>query len=176
MQIPDALFPALVGALAAVLTSVLASLLGYRTLRAEYTSRHRLELIGKQIAACEALWATLGLAAQAQGDRRVIVHQDGKSYVSPAVARELYLELTRVFNSSSGLYYSKDLRTALFGLRDFIETDLMEGGAGGQPLREISNNKARKFDQAVTWLRVAIRKEIGVEDLKAGVEGPIKEK
>lgn len=173
MQFPESLIPALVGALAAVLTSVVGSLVGYRTLRAEYRSKHRLELIGKQIAACEELWAALVTGSQSSGDSRVIHHRDGKSYVSVTDARQFYGSLTSVFNSSSGLYYSRELRDALFALRGFVESDLMTLVSEETSLVEISNNKAKKFDGHVNWLRIAIRREIGVEDLKAATEGPV---
>ena len=170
MQFPESIIPALVGALAAVATSIVGSLVGYRTLRAEYRSRHRLELIIKQMAACEELWAALLIGSQSSGENRVVHHRDGKSYVSVPDSRQFYDDLTRVFNSQSGLYYSRELRQALFDLRGFVEADLMTLGDG---LVEISNNKAKKFDGYVRTLRVAIRREIGVEDLKAATEGPV---
>jgi hypothetical protein len=173
MQFPESIIPALVGALAAVATSIVGSLVGYRTLRAEYRSRHRLELIGKQIAACEDLWAALLIGSQSSGENRVIHHRDGKSFVSVPDSRQFYDDLTRTFNSSSGLYYSRELRDDLFALRGFVESDLMSLGGDDADLVEISNSKAKKFDGLVRNLRVAIRREIGVEDLKAATEGPV---
>jgi hypothetical protein len=55
-------------------------------------------------------------------------------------------------------------------LRDFLENDLLSGVDKQVTEMEISKNKARKFDGLVQALRIAIRKEIGVENLQVGQE------
>ena len=80
-----------------------------------------------------------------------------------------------MFNSPSGLYYSHLLRKALFDLRSFIEKELLANAQEGQTELEISNTKANNFpDGAVQNLRIALRKEIGTEDLAVAREGPAK--
>lgn len=175
MQITDTVIASIVGAIAAVITSLLASWVGYRTLRAELLAKHRQELISKQIAACEALWAVLEPVSRSVGENRVIKARGNKHYVDILAAKELCAALTKVFNSPSGLYYSRLLRTALFNLRSFIEKEFLENAQEGQPELEISNTKANNFlADEVQNLRIALRKEIGTEDLAVAREGPTK--
>jgi len=84
-------------------------------------------------------------------------------------AKKLYDGLSELFNSHLGLYYSKSIRKCLFELRDFIQIELLNRGDG-----DISNAKVAIFDGYVQNLRTAIRKEIGVEDLKVTKQGPVK--
>ena len=162
-----------VGFLSALVTSILGSWLGYRTLRAEYLGKRNVDFINKQMAACEALWVILELAARSQGEERVIVHKNEQSYIDQSVAKKLYNSLNSVFNSASGLYYSRQLRAELFDLRNFILDEFVSIESKNQTEIQISKSKADKFDGKVQQLRIAIRAEIGVEDLKVTSEGPI---
>ncbi len=162
-----------VGFLSALMTSILGSWLGYRVLRAEYLGKRNVDFINKQMTACEALWTILEPSARSQGEERVIVHKNEQSYVVLSVAKKLYDSLNNVFNSASGLYYSRQLRTELFDLRNFILDEFVSTVTNGQAEIQISKNKAEKFDSKVQQLRIAIRAEIGVEDLKVTSEGPI---
>jgi hypothetical protein len=175
MQITDTVIASIVGAIAGVITSLLASWIGYRTLRTEFLAKHRLELISKQIAACEALWIVLEPVSRSVGENRVIKARGNKHYVDVQAAKELCAKLTLVFNSLSGLYYSRFLRKALFDLRDFIEKEFLANAQEGQTELEVSNTKANNFlDGEVQNLRIALRKEIGTEDLSVAKEGPVK--
>jgi hypothetical protein len=77
-------------------------------------------------------------------------------------------QIISVFYSTSGLYFSRDVRIKLFDLRDFIRDNFLnEPDKNEIP---ISKNIANRFRSKVTKLRIAIRKEIGVEDLKVTAE------
>src|SRR5687768_12296062 len=114
MQVADTVMAAIVGSLAAILTSLLGSWISYRALRADYLGKYRLDLIGKQMAACEALWNVLEPGSRSHGKIRVIIDKNNKHYANVKVAEKLYSDLTRVFNSSAGLYFSRQLRETLF--------------------------------------------------------------
>jgi hypothetical protein len=174
MQLTDTVIAAVVGALAAVLTSLAASWVRYRALRADYLGKYRMELISKQMAACEALWRVLEPGSRSHGQVRVIVNKNDKHYASVEVAEKLYGELTQVFNSPSGLYFSRQLRESLFELRDFIGDEFLKKAESGNTELEISNNKAKSFHGRLATLRIALRKEIGTEDLVVSKEGPAK--
>lgn len=163
----------IVGFLSALVTSILGSWLGYRTLRAEYLGKRNVDLINKQMAACEALWVVLESAARSQGGERVIIQKNEQPYVVLSVAKKLYDSINKVFNSTSGLYYSRQLRTELFDLRNFVLDEFISTAKDEQTKIQISKNKAEKFDRKVQQLRIAIRAEIGVEDLRASSESPI---
>lgn len=162
-----------VGFLSALVTSILGSWLGYRTLRAEYLGKRNVDFINKQMAACEALWVVLEPAARSQGAERVIIHKNEQYYINQSVAKKLYDSLNRVFNSASGLYFSRQLRTELFDLRNFILDEFISSVNNDQTEIQVSKSKAEKFDSKVQQLRIAIRAEIGVGDLKVTSEGPI---
>ena len=109
------------------------------------------------------------------GAIRVVTTKGNKRYVDIQAAKELCEALTKVFNSPSGLYYSLQLRTALFDLRDFVEKEFLENVQESQAEIEISNVKANTFLNGIVQnLRIAVRKEIGTEDLVVAKEGPIK--
>jgi len=173
MQFGENFVAAVVGALSAILTSVIASWVSYRSLRAEYLGKHRLELISKQMAACEALWAVLEPASRSEGEARIIVHKKDQPYIVLSVAKKFYDDLNKVFNSTPGLYYSRQLRTELFDLRNFIMKEFISEASEDQFEVQISKSKEEKFDGKVQQLRIAIRAEIGVKDLKVTSEGPI---
>lgn len=162
-----------VGFLSALFTSILGSWLGYRTLRAEYLGKRNVDFINKQMAGCEALWVVLEPTSRSQGEERVLIYKNDQPYVVLLRAKKLYDSLNKVFNSASGLYYSKQLRTELFDLRNFILEEFISAVKDSQTEIQISKNKAEKFDGKVQQLRIAIRAEIGVEDLKVTSEGPI---
>jgi hypothetical protein len=165
---------ALVGFLTAVFTSILASWIGYRKLRAEYLGKYRFDLMKKQIDACEALWDALKPTSKSIGENRVILHRSGKTFVKINVAENLYKTINDVFNSPFGLYYSRQLRESLFKLRNFLEDEFITQANGNTEL-QISNTRARKFDSRVQNLRISIRKELELDDLRVVAEGPIDE-
>src|SRR6185295_19325611 len=123
-QIPNnmnaTVFAAIVGCLSAVLTSVLAGFLSHRKLRAELTAGHRRELISRQILACERLWSALRPISIHAGMSSVITQQDGSSEAHPKAIEEFCENVTSLFFSPTGLYLSREVRTALFEMRDFL--------------------------------------------------------
>ena len=163
----------LVGFLTAVATSIIGAWLSYRALRAEYLGKLNIEFINKQLAACEALWVVLEPASRSKGSKRVIIWKNDEPYVILSVANDLYNSLNAVFNSSSGLYFSRHLRGELFDLRNFIQNELTANVKAGQTEILVPRGKAEKFDSKVQQLRIAIRTEIRVEDLKVTTTGPI---
>ncbi len=174
MQITDTLIAALVGAITAVLTGIFTSFISYRVLKAEYSGKQRLEIIGKQIAACESLWAILDSGSLSLGENRVVYRLGDRFHLNPKSAAHFHDSINKIFLSSSGLYFSRQLRDAIFELRDFIEKDFLITQKEITSNIEISTTKVKYFDGLVANLRNCIRKEIGVEDLKAGSENPIK--
>lgn len=164
----DILIAAVVGAITGLGTSLLGFLIAYRNLKTEFQGKFRLELISKQLVACESLWALLALASRSDGIERVITYDGEKPFLVRIQAKKLYDELNIIFNSPFGLYYSKNIRKCLFDLRDFIHREFLQRGDD-----DISKVKVAKFDGYVQNLRIAIRKEIGVEDLKVTEQGPV---
>lgn len=162
-----------VGFLSAIVTSILGSWLGYRTLRAEYLGKRNIEFASKQLTACEMLWISLEPASRSKGSGRVIVNKDEQSFVVLSAAKDFYDSLNKVFNSPSGLYYSRRLRNELFDLRDFTLDEFLSNGKEGQAEVKISKSKAKEFDSKVQQVRIAIRDEIGVKDLTVTSKNPI---
>jgi hypothetical protein len=164
------LIASVAGVLSAVLASAGASWVSYRALRSEYLSKRRLELISKQMGACEALWAALASGSRSRVGNRVVIYRDDHPYVVLATAQELCESLTTVFTSPAGLYYSRSVRHCLFELRDFLENEFLSGVREQVSELEISKSKAKNFDYLVQSLRISIRKELGVENLQVGQE------
>jgi hypothetical protein len=159
----------LVGFGAAVVTALVASALTRRRLREELQSTFRGELARKQVAACEALWSALESTSFSLGSARVIQGEADAHTVELGTARELMQKVTTVFYSSHGLFLSRRVRTALFDLRDFTKDELLTQTSESQRV-PISKNKAERFRSKATALRIALRAEIGVEDLGAARE------
>lgn len=164
------LIAAVAGVLSAVLASAGASWVSYRALKSEYLGKRRLELIGKQIAACEALWNALASTSRSHVGNRVVIYRNDHPWVALATAHELCESLTAVFMSPAGLYFSRTVRHCLFDLRDFLESEFLSGAHEQVSEIEISKRKAKNFDYLVQCLRVAIRKELGVENLQVANE------
>ncbi|MCD4738859.1 MAG: hypothetical protein K8R89_06330 [Anaerolineae bacterium] len=172
MQVTDTIIAAIVGFLSAVITSLIASRVSYRKLKTEYLAQHRKEIIDKQVSACESLWIALEPASRVDGETRIVVNVHDSPRVILPVAIEFNRKITEVFFSPSGLYFSRQLRRALFGLRDFIQEEFISKNLGKEIEFDISKTKYRKFRSKMTKLIITIREEIGVEDLCLAREGP----
>lgn len=164
MPLSDSLFAAVIGFLSAIITSLIAAGVTYRKLKLELLGKHNQELINRQFVACESLWLALESASRSVGENRVVVFREQKIYIVLPAARHLYDALTGVFNSADGLYFSRHLRTELFDLRGFIETEFVAPIHSSMVEINVSRNKYEKFDGKVQNLRKAIREEIDVED------------
>lgn len=171
MVLSDVLLTGIIAAIVAIITSVITSFISYRSVKTEILSKHRQDLIEKQFAASEKMWEVLALASKAKSDKFVINYKDEKVHVNLGAAKKLHEDITDAFNSKHGLYLSRELRAAIFDLRNFIETEFL----APKVETSISNNKARSFYGRVANLRNALRKEIGVEDLIVSKEGPVEE-
>jgi hypothetical protein len=168
----DTIIAAIVGFVSAVITTLIASRVSYRKLRSEYLAQHRKEIIEKQIAACETLWTALEPVSKADGETRIVIDIDDNPRVILPIAIEFNRRITEIFFSPAGLYFSRELRGALFNLRDFIQKEFISGHSEGDIEFGISKTKCRKFRSKVTKLIITIREEIDVEDLCAARKGP----
>ena len=66
MATSDILFPALVGAVTAIISSLIGAWVTYRTLRKDYQNKYQMELINRQLVACEQLWSSLSVASKSK--------------------------------------------------------------------------------------------------------------
>lgn len=173
MVLSDVVLTGIIAAVVAIITSLITSFISFRTVKTEILSTYRQDLINRQVTACEMLWEALNLASKAKGDNFVIRYKDDKQYINLTAAKKLHQEITEVFNSKYGLYYSLTLREEIFGLRRFIESEFLELDLSSQSSPTISKTKAKSFFGRVGNLRIALRKEIGVENLTVGKEGPV---
>jgi hypothetical protein len=160
----DSLLAAFVGAIIAIVTSIIATWVSFRNIRTEYQTKYHLELVERQIKACESLWSVLAITSRTFGDQRLIIFNEKDAAISVECAQKLYSDLTVVFNSSSGLYFSKDLRRSLFVLRDFLGEEIITNKSDEQTL-QWSKTKAKDLDGYIQNLRNAIRNEVGLVDL-----------
>jgi hypothetical protein len=174
MELGDTIISALIGALTAAIISLAGYWASYRNLRTEYLAKRNIDFTNKQIAACEALSVILEPVSRSQGDERVIIYKGQQAFVALCAAREFYKSLCKVFNSSAGLYYSKQLRNELFDLRNYLMEEFIAKAEEGQTELPIARNKAERLDGKVQQLRIAIRAEIGVEDLRVATVAPTK--
>jgi hypothetical protein len=176
MQLGEIVISALIGALTAAITSLIGFWVSYKNLSAEYLGKLNIELTNKQLSACEALWIILEPVSRSRGVTRVIIQRNEQPYVVLNAAKNFYDSINKVFYSKSGLYYSRRLRNELFDLRDYILEEFISKMKDGVTEIQINKSKVKKFDGKVQQLRIAIRAEIGVEDLKVTSEGSIIEK
>jgi len=126
---------------------------------------------GQDQEACERLWGALGPVSFSPGKERVLVEYPDRVTVKVQIARDFIETAITVFYSPSGLYFSREVRKKLFALRDFILDELLKDAEGEMSEVNISKNKARRFRNKVTELRIAIREEIGVTDLQVAKNG-----
>ena len=160
----DSFIAALAGFITAIVASIIASWVSFRSIRTEYKTKYHSELIGRQIQSCENLWSALGAASRTIGDQRLIVVNKKDATISVECAKKIYNDLSSVFNSSSGLYFSKNLRQSLFELRDFLGQEILLK-VKKEAFLQWSKTKANDLDGYIQNLRNAIRHEVGVEDL-----------
>jgi hypothetical protein len=184
MEIPkDAVVPlaAAAGAIIGAVTNFIGSLLTSRwtsereshRLRTEYEAKHRTQLITKQIAACEEIWGALRLASKRKGAEQVVVWNGSSASISAKHAKELYLSLINIFNTPTGLYLSHDVRQKLWPVLDILEEKLAPEICGRSERSDVSKNTISSFWGCVAELRNALRRELGVEDLKVTREEPV---
>jgi hypothetical protein len=173
MELGENIVSALIGAATAAVTSLIGFWVSYRNLRAEYLAKRKIDLSSKQVAACEALWIILEPASRSQGEVRMVIYRDDQPYIVLSIAREFYTALCKVFYSTAGLYFSRTLRNEFFDLRDFIMEEFISKAKENQKEIQIAKNKAKSLDGKVQQLRIAIRAELGVEDLNVASENPI---
>lgn len=169
----ESFIAALVGALTALITSTIAGWVSFSSIRTEFKSKYHSELITRQIQSCENLWSVLAIASRTMGEKRLIVKNENSATISVEQARKLYDDLTSVFTSPSGLYFSRNLRLSLFDLRDFLSEEILLE-AKEEASFQWSKTKANELDGYIQNLRNAIRHEVGAEDLKlANVNRPV---
>lgn len=173
MTLTPMMISAMVGSFSAVLTSIISVCIGYKRLKVELLAKHRTELIHKQIEAAEALWRCLEPLSIADGDNRIIFEKDERNVARIQVAKAFYHAVTSLFFSTSGLYWSKNLRRSVFGLRDFLDDKMIKISRGQEEVC-ISNRTKKSFDYLVIELYKNIRSDIGTTNLQVGKEGPLK--
>jgi hypothetical protein len=165
----DILIASFVSVASAIVVSVIGFLVSYKLLKSELLGKHRMELISKQLIACEKLWSDLSIASKGKGYWLKKNNNGAIIYRNKMI--ELHNNIIDTVNSQHGLYYSRKLRKSIFELRDFMENefdlDLKEEKI------QISSTKANKIDGYVQNVRVAIRKELKLEDINAVKEGPL---
>ncbi len=167
----DTLIAAIAGSVSALIASAIGALISYRLLKSEYQNKFRMELINKQIDACEKLWLALITASKSKGKDHVLQYRKEKIFINLRAAIELHKNLVDALNQSSGLYFSKDLRSSIFDLKDYLELEIDFDTEENENL--ISNTKANKLDGYVQNVRMAIRRELNLENLQVTKEGPV---
>jgi hypothetical protein len=105
----DTVVAAIVGSLSGFLVSIISVYFAYKNLKSDYKGKFELEIISKQILACEALWGTLSIASRSAGDDKVLTYQDDHIVLIPKNARKMYDDINQLFNSPLGLYFSRNL-------------------------------------------------------------------
>lgn len=167
----DLIVVSLISTTSAILISIIGVFVSHKLLKSELLGKYRTELIAKQISACESLWVNLSFASKSKVKGALIQkHKDGVSLNGKKVF-DLHKGITDIVNSQHGLYFSKELRKSVYELRNFIEDEI---GLDAKHINfQVSNTKANKLDGYVQNLRVAIRKELKLEDIKAAKEGPL---
>jgi hypothetical protein len=162
--VSETIIAAMVGAITAIITSILAAWVSYYNISKEYKTKYHMDLVSKQIDACEKLWGVLEIASKKGGADKLISESDKGTFISIEAARKLHSNLTEIFNSPSGLYYSRSLRSELFILRDFIDNQILKDIQ--ETKLQWSKAKANKLDGYIQNLRTAIREEMGLDDLR----------
>jgi len=166
----ETLIAAILGTTSGLILGIASLYFAYRNLKFEYRGKFELEIIMKQISACEALWGVLANSSKSDGDERILIYQENQIAINKKNVKKLYDDINQIFNSPMGLYFSRDLRKNMFDLRDFINAEFLQK----LPKDDlISKTKAEKFDGYVQNLRLAIRKEIGAVDLVVTKKGPL---
>ncbi|HKJ39842.1 MAG TPA: hypothetical protein VJ972_13775 [Anaerolineales bacterium] len=171
MPSTEIIIPAIAGITTAIISSLVGAWVTYRALKRDYQNKYQMELINRQIAACETLWSVLSVASRSKGNNHVLCKNNGKFLLNIEKGIELHDNVVNTVNSQHGLYFSRELRQSVFDLRDFIENEI------NFDLKDeyipVSNTKANKLDGYVQNIRVAIRKELRLEDINAAKEGPL---
>ena len=160
----------LIGLFSGVVTSSVGAWAGYRKIRSELIGSYRQNLFLKQQESCEAIWEALEVASFLVTEDSIIcgTPNDWKLNIEKTI--EFNRRLTRVFCSYYGLYLSKQTRSTLFQLRDFLVNIVSDIEDNDSDYIVLSNTQVRRIRGRVTALRIALRSEIGVKDLKIGQE------
>lgn len=155
---------AFIAAITALVTTLITSTLATNRMKLDYKYKFRLETIQKKILACEELWKILQPASITLGKPRIISIDKGDYYVMRDVAKQFYTNLSEIMFSSHGLYYSADLRMAIYKLRDCVKNQFLLGKGGN--LFKISPDQKELYLEFVTMLIDSVRREMGVEQIK----------
>ena len=119
----------------------------------EQAETFRMGYYQKQLTAYEKFWSTLGVASyySTSEDTLVIKREDGV-YLNCDLVQGFFTSFREFFYSEFGLYLSKDLREAVFEVRDFMQEliDDSEGPAGGAI--KISNTNAKRVSNGFDWI------------------------
>lgn len=171
MSLPEAVVTIIAGALVAIISSALGAWGALVTLRRDYQNRYRMEIINKQMLACETLWSALSIASKYNGNEGLIEISKKGAVLRKKNIVELLRKIANALNSHHGLYYSKEVRNSVFALRDFIEGEININGK--DTLILLSNTKANKLDGYIQNVRIALRRELRAENINHAKEGPL---
>lgn len=137
----------------------------------EQVETFRMGYYQKQLTAYEKFWSMLGVASYySTNEDTLIIERDAGVYLNCDLVQRFFTSFRDFFYSEFGLYLSKELREAVFEVRDFMQElmDDSEGTAGGAI--KISNTKAKSVSKGFDWIRKRARADIGLYDIQSPIE------
>lgn len=163
--------PEVIVALIALGASIVGALIGHylaiRRFRREQLNLLRTEIDKKTLAAYQKFWACLLPSSYFHpDDRSLIVRREGQAYLNQPVFEEIFAGIRDFTYSENGIFLSREMRKAIFEVRDFIEEEIVAKSEKQSGLIKISNTKAKKVEVGFDWIRKNARRDVGLEDAR----------
>jgi hypothetical protein len=163
--------PEVIVAFIALGASIMGALIGHylalRQFRREQLNLLQAEVEKKTLSAYQKFWTCLLPASYfLPDDRSLVVRREGQAYLNQPVFEELFAGIRDFTYSENGIFLSREMRKAIFEVRDFIEEEIVAKSEKQSGLIKISNTKAKKIENGFDWIRKNARRDVGLEDAR----------
>lgn len=139
--------------------------LQFERFKKEQIETFRMDYYKNQLEAYQELWAILApISHYSPGEDTILIKKANAQYLNCKILEEFFLEFRNFFYSQKGIFLSKELRQAIFEVRDFVVDIQKTNTVSSNGLIKISNNKAKRIENGMDWIRKNIRRDVGLED------------
>lgn len=107
------------------------------------------------------------ISEHASPESKIVIKKDGQAYINAPVARKFYEDIRDFVYSEYGIYLSQNLRQRVIPeSRDYILKLIDNSTPDDDGWVPIGNNKAKKAQNALNWIRHTVLKESGTSNLE----------
>jgi hypothetical protein len=155
----------IVGLVSATLVAVVSHWTLLHRIKKEAAQKNRSEYFQKQLAAYMKLWGLLPPTSSYITPDTIISKNVTPYEINVQNAKIFCTDITSFFFSEQGIFLSKNVRSSIFKLRDFIDALINNDASKNLHTITLSNNKYNDLIFHFKQMQIAVRNDIGLRNL-----------